>query len=93
MNYYEIHKNKKPKPILKRKRKGYVSALVPLLCVTSAIGVSQIELIKSQPTIANLKSDKKNAIIEVVKNHVDALINITNSEKQRRFKSTKRYVK
>jgi len=93
MNYYEIHENKKPKPILKRKSKRYISALVPLLCLTSAIGLAQVEIIKSQPIVANLKTDKKNAIIEAVKNHLEALINITNSEKQRRFNDTKRYVK
>jgi len=93
MNYYEIHKNKKPKPILKIKRRGYVSALVPLLYVTSAIGLAQVEIIKSQPIPKELKYNKANAIFESVLNTTKALTNITNSEKQRRFKSTKRYVK
>jgi len=93
MNYYEIHKNKKPKSIIKRKRRGYVSVLVPLLCVTSAIGMAQVSIIKSQPIPTELKSNKANAIFESVLNTTKALTNIANSEKQRRFNATKRYVK
>jgi len=40
-----------------------------------------------------IKYDKANAIFESVLNTTTALENIVNSEKQRRFKATKRYVK
>ena len=93
MNYYEIHKNKKPKSILKRKRRGYASALVPLLCITSAVGASQIEIIKSQLVKKELIPTKAKAIIETTLNTANALMRITNFEKQRRFNATKRYVK
>lgn len=88
-NYYSIHKNKKPKRIIKKRK--YKSLLFVKLALIQASSVSQISIINSTP-FSN-KPDKAKKIIEVLQNTTKAIYNCIQAEKQIRYKNTKRYIK
>lgn len=88
MKYYKAHKNKKPRRVFRRKRK-YVSMMIPLLAITSAVSASQIAVINSQPILH--RPTKRVDIATQVVNSASAMVNIIKGEKQRRFKATGRY--
>jgi len=97
MNYYQIHKNKKPKRLVK-KSKRFISMVVPLVAMSNAMGLAQMKIIQSQPIPDDVNKpytnlEKSIEIASVVINQFSALVNITKSEQQRRFKLTKRYVR
>ena len=88
MNYYQIHKNKKPKRLVK-KSKRFISMVVPLVAMSNAMGLVQMKIIQSQP----FAPSKPIEIALLATNHALAISKIIKSEKQRRFKLTKRYVR
>ena len=69
INYYSIHKNKKPKRL--RKKKKYVSFLVSKLALISSTSCIQISIINS--TIFENKTDRQKQIIEVLVNTTKSL--------------------
>ena len=89
LNYYEAHKNKKPKV---KKEKKYVSLLYPFLAMQTAISASQIHILQSQQTLSyKVKEDKNLSIISTIKDTMFAYDKIFKAERQRRFKLTGRY--
>lgn len=90
MNYFKAHRNKRPKRIFRRKR-GYVSAMIPLMAITSAMSASQLHIMSSQPIL--LHPTKQVDMATQTVNAALAIIKIINTEKQRRFKATGRYEK
>lgn len=89
INYYSIHKNKKPKRL--RKRKKYVSFLLPKLALINSTSCIQISIINN--TIFENKTDRQKQIIEVLVNTTKVVANCVEAEKQIRFTETKRYIK
>jgi len=89
-NYFTIHKNKKPKSIY-RLNKGYRSSAVPLACMISAIGASQVNMMLSQPTVSTSKEDKENAIFESLFSASKGIIKSFEQEHTERFKATGKY--
>ena len=79
LNYYQVHKNKKPKK-LKNKKPSYLQIQSALIAMESfrnhAIIVSQ-----------QFKSvaEKSLAVFENVKNHADAVQNLFKKEKSTRY--------
>lgn len=100
MNYYSIHKNKKPKKLFKRK-KGYVSMITPFSALTVAMGLSQVALIQSQAMPKyNLVGEQLTSIHDKIFKIAETTINTANSiaeyakkEPRRRFLATGRYTK
>jgi hypothetical protein len=101
-NYFQIHKNKGPKYI--RKKKKYVSYLIAKLALLQMNSYAQIKQIQDTP-IPNYKDPNKSIdkgliyakrctkIIEVIDNSTKTIIEIFKEEKQLRFQKTKRYIK
>ena len=96
MNYYEIHKNKKPKSIFKRKRKQkfFDFECIVLKNQILTFGKVQEEIIKAQ-ILPNSEAFglKRKAIAENTLKTMAGYFRIQNLENQRRFNTTKRYVK
>jgi len=88
VNYYSIHKNKKPK-ILRQKRK-YISFLKQKLILITSTSSIQISIINS--TIFENKIDRQKKIIEILINTIKAIASCIEKEKQIRFTKTKRYI-
>lgn len=78
VNYYSIHKNKKPKRIIKKRK--YKSLLLLKLALIQASSVSQILIINSTPS--SNKPDKAKKIIEVLQNTTKAIYNCIQAEKK-----------
>lgn len=91
MNYYKIHKNKRPKRVFRRKR-GYVSAMFPLMSITAAMSASKIAITNSQP-ILDYPNSKPLRLAAQAINGALAIVKIIETEKLRRFKATGRYIK
>ena len=99
MNYFQIHKNKKPKRLIKKSNK-FKSIVVPLMVASSVLGAFQIANIQSQPIPKYsygddnkiIRLNKLISITEIIKNQIEAFNKIIKSEQQRRFKTTGRYI-
>lgn len=93
MNYYKVHKNKKPKPILKQRTKKYVSLFPLKYALISANSAVQIRMIEAQPkgTLSNV--EKATAIKQILEQNLSNVPRLIKEEKQRKFQLTKRYVK
>lgn len=106
MNYYQIHQNKKPRN-LKRKRRGFVDMFVVKAIFVVAIGASRVAILASQP-IPDFKIKSGGIVTEKERNvqkfrkalsifdtaldTATALIKIKKEEILRRFKETGRYI-
>ena len=89
MNYYTAHKNKMPRRISRRKT-GYVSAMIPLIAMTSAMSAMQIAFTQHQALAVECR--KSSMAFQAI-NGAMAVIKIMETEKLRRFKATGRYIK
>jgi len=100
MNYFQVHKNKKPKAI-KRKSKKYVSTLKIRTALISVMGAVQVKKIISQPQPDYFKGlgghlgimNKTLSVATQTMETYSAITKEIQKEKQIRFKKTGRYVK
>jgi len=89
-NYYQIHKNKKPKSI--EKRKVYVDLSNIQVRLATALSLSQIQIVNSQQLFSpHSRVHKALRIADIVMNNATTIINIQKQERIRKFKITKRY--
>ena len=79
LNYYQVHKNKKPKKF-KNKKLNFLKIQLSLIAMQS---FSQHAIIVSQ----QFKSvaEKSLAVLDNVKNHADAVQNLFKKEKATRY--------
>lgn len=79
LNYYQVHKNKKPKKF-KNKKLNFLKIQLSLIAMQS---FSQHAIIVSQ----QFKSvaEKSLAVLDNVKNHADAVQNLFKKEKANRY--------
>ncbi len=79
LNYYQVHKNKKPKKF-KNKKLNFLKIQLSLIAMQS---FSQHTIIVSQ----QFKSvaEKSLAVLDNVKNHADAVQNLFKKEKANRY--------
>jgi hypothetical protein len=75
LNYFQVHKNKKPKK-LKNRKPSYLQIQSALIAMKS---FSQHAMIVSQQF--NSVAEKSLAVLENVKNHADAVQNLFKKEK------------
>ena len=81
LNYYQVHKNKKPKKF-KNKKLNFLKIQLSLIAMQS---FSQHAIIVSQ----QFKSvaEKSLAVLDNVKNHADAVQNLFKKEKAKKAKA------
>jgi hypothetical protein len=79
LNYFQVHKNKKPKK-LKNRKPSYLQIQSALIAMKS---FSQHAMIVSQQF--NSVAEKSLAVLENVKNHADAVQNLFKKEKANRY--------
>lgn len=79
LNYFQVHKNKKPKR-LKNRKPSYLQIQSALIAMQS---FSQHAIMVSQSF--NSVAEKSLAVLENVKNHADAVQNLLKKEKSTRY--------
>jgi hypothetical protein len=79
LNYYQVHKNKKPKR-LKNKKPSFLQIQSALIAMQS---FTQHAIIVSNKFSS--VSEKSLAVLENVKNHADAVKNLFKKEKTNRY--------
>jgi len=90
-NYYQIHKNKKPKSIARRKRK-YIDLSNVQCAMITASSCFQVAKIQSQPLLVpHSMINKTLKIAEICLDTYKSMVNIKKQEQIRKFKITKRY--
>jgi len=89
MNYFEIHKNKRPKALSKKGK--YKDPTKLLITLSTAMSATQISIIKSQ--LGFDKLNKSISIAQVALSSSISIIKIAKNQKQLRFKATGRYIK
>lgn len=85
LNYYQVHKNKKPKV---KKQNKYINLSVPYIAINKAMSINRVHQILSQQT------DRRNKAIEILKEtmfNFNAVNRILIQERQRKFNLTGRY--
>ncbi len=96
MNYYQTHKNKSPKRINRRKKR-YVSPMIPLMAVASAISASEVAIITAQPIpqysgiVEVSKMTKQFEVFNTAISGATAILEIIRTEPRRRFLATGSY--
>lgn len=85
LNYYEAHKNKKPKV---KKQKKYLSLLSINLALNNILTFNKINIIRSQQIEVK---EKKLMILKETMYNFNAVNRILIQERQRKFKLTGRY--
>jgi hypothetical protein len=79
LNYFQVHKNKKPKK-LKNRKPSFLQIQSAIIAMKS---FSQHAMIVSQQF--NSVAEKSLAVLENVKNHADAVQNLFKKEKATRY--------
>lgn len=84
MNYYQIHRNKKPRVSIRKKITN--ADVYALMALSGAMGATQVAVLNAQQT--NNKSDKQKAIIKQVMNTANIVVEIMDIPRQRKFAKT-----
>lgn len=91
VNYYSIHKNKKPKKLIKKLK--YRCFLGTRLALSQMNFCVQLHILKSQPSKKQQIINKHLYIVDLIVKSYETAIKLTQQEKQIRFTKTKRYIK